>query len=299
LNKVGFWYGLLGVVSFSLTLPATRAAVLYLNPWIVGCGRPVMAAVMAAVLLFATGQRLPDRRYWKSFAIVICGVIFGVPILFAWGMDKVPASHGAITLALLPLATALAAVLRAGERPSKRFWIASVLGSASVLVFAMSRGAGGLHWADLILFLSVVASAVGYAEGARLTRVFPGWQVISWALVMGAPFLVLPLAFLVRAHGLTAPPSAWCGFVYVCVVSQFTGMFAWYKGLAAGGIARVGQLQLVQPFCTLLFSALFLKETITFAMLLAAAVVVASVAIGKNAPVENTHHSMAEEGARW
>jgi drug/metabolite transporter (DMT)-like permease len=297
-RRAGIWYGLLGSVSFSLTLPATRAAVLYLHPWVVALGRPVIAAILAAGLLIATGQRLPERRYWKSFAIVVCSIVFGVPLLFAWGMDKVPASHGGITLGLLPLATALGAVLRAGERPSARFWIASVVGSLSVVVFAMNRGSGRLHWGDLILFLSVVASAVGYVEGARLTRVFTGWQVISWALVMGSPFLVVPLALAVRRYGLAAPPLAWGGFFYLCVVSQFAGLFAWYKGLALGGIARVGQLQLLQPFCTLLFSALFLGESITLAMLLAAAVVVASVAIGKNAPIQGPHRPLTQDSTR-
>jgi drug/metabolite transporter (DMT)-like permease len=296
-STAGTLYGLLGVFSFSVTLPATRAAVLHLHPLVVGLGRPVVAAVLAAGLLVASGQRPPELRYWKNFAIVVCGVVFGVPLLFAWGMYKLPASHGAITLALLPLATALAAVLRAGERPRLRFWIASAVGSTAVLAFALSRGAGRLQWGDIILFLSVVASAIGYAEGARLSRVFPGWQVMSWALVMGAPLLVVPLAFAILRYGLAAPPFAWGGFAYVCIVSQFTGMFAWYKGLASGGIARVGQLQLLQPFCTLMFSALLLGESITFPMLLAAAVVVGSVAIGKSAPIDMPHQFVADDPA--
>jgi drug/metabolite transporter (DMT)-like permease len=297
-RAVGTWYGLLGMLSFSLTLPATRAAVLYLDPWVVGLGRPVLAAVLAAVLLVVTGQRPPARRYWRQFVPVVCGVVFGVPVLFAWGMDKLPASHGAITLALLPLATALVAVLRAGERPSRCFWIATAVGSAAVLAFAIGRGAGRLRWADVILFLSVVASAVGYTEGARLSRVFRGWQVMCWALVMGAPFLIIPLAFAVRAHGVSAPPFAWGGFAYVCVVSQFAGMFAWYKGLASGGIARIGQLQLLQPFCTLFFSALLLKEVITLPMVLAAAVVVGSVAIGKSSRIQISRASVAKDPAQ-
>ena len=292
-KAVGTGYGLIGMTSFSLTLPATRVAVLHLHPMVVGLGRPVIAACLAALLLAFTRTAFPPRQYWKNFALVVIGVVFGVPLTFAWGMYTLPASHGAITLALLPLATALVATIRAGERPSKRFWVATLVGSAAVLVYALSSGAGRIVPGDWILFVSVAASALGYAEGARLARLMPEWQVMSWALVIGAPFLLAPLILETRAHGLQAPTSAWVGFAYVCVVSQWLGMFAWYKGLAAGGISRVGQLQLLQPFCTVFFSALLLKETVTVSMLFAAVVVVGAVAVGRSAAVGIASESAA------
>lgn len=288
-KTIGTLYGALGMVSFSLTLPATRAAVLHLHPAVVAFGRPVVAGVLAAALLIITRQRPPDRRYWKSFVLIIIGVVIGVPLTFAWGMHALPSAHGAITLGLLSLATALVATLRAGERPSKRFWAASAVGSAAVLTFAWINGAGHIQPGDIILLLSVAASALGYAEGARVAREIPGWQVMSWALVFGAPLHIVPLALAVRAHPLTAPPSAWAAFAYVCVVSQWLGMFAWLKGLSTGGIARIGQLQLLQPFCTLAFAAVLLGETVTASMIVAAVVVVAAVAVARNAPVEHRH----------
>ncbi len=284
-RTIGTVYGLIGMLSFSLTLPATRAAVLHLHPAVVAFGRPVLAALLAGTLLLATGQRFPDRRYWKSFALVVIGVVIGVPLTFAWGMHSLPSSHGAITLALLPLATALVATIRAGERPSFRFWAASAVGSLAVLLFARTSGAGHIQVGDVILLLSVAASALGYAEGARLARVMPGWQVMSWALVFGAPFHLIPLALAIYEHGLVAPASSWVGLVYIAVVSQWLGMFAWYKGLSVGGIARIGQLQLLQPFCTLLFAALLLGESVTVSMLIAASVVVGSVAVSRSATV--------------
>jgi drug/metabolite transporter (DMT)-like permease len=274
------------MVSFSLTLPATRAAVLHLHPAVVAFGRPVVAAMLAGTLLIASGQRPPQRRYWKSFVLIVIGVVIGVPLTFSWGMRALPSAHGAITLGLLPLATALVATLRAGERPSKRFWAASLAGSATVLTFAAINGAGHIQPGDIILLLSVAASALGYAEGARIARQIPGWQVISWALVFGAPVHLVPLTLAIREHGLSAPPSAWAGFAYICVVSQWLGMFAWYKGLAAGGIARIGQLQLLQPFCTLLFAVVLLGETITAPVIAAAVIVFAAVALAGKAPVE-------------
>lgn len=282
------------MITFSLTLPATRAAVLYLHPMVVGIGRPVIAGLLAAILLIATRAGLPPRQYWKNFLLVVIGVVIGVPLTFAWGMYSLPAAHGAITLALLPLATALVATIRAGERPSPRFWLATLVGSSAVLGYALISGAGKIVPGDLILFLSVAASALGYAEGARLTRIFPGWQVMSWALVMGSPLLLVPLVFAIRAYGLKAPLSAWSGFAYVCVVSQWLGMFAWYKGLATGGISRVGQLQLLQPFCTVFFSALLLRESVTLSMILAAVVVVGSVAVGRTAAIRIASESAAE-----
>lgn len=291
-KTIGTVFGALGMVSFSLTLPATRAAVLHLHPAVVAFGRPVVAAMLAGALLLLTGQRPPDRRYWKSFVLIVIGVVVGVPLTFAWGMHALPSAHGAITLGLLPIATAMVATLRAGERPSKRFWAASIVGSAAVLAFAWINGAGHIQAGDLILLLSVAASALGYAEGARVAREIPGWQVMSWALVFGAPLHIIPLALAIHAYGLSgAPPSAWAAFAYVCVISQWLGMFAWYKGLAAGGISRIGQLQLLQPFCTFVFAAALLGETITAAMVVAAFVVFAAVAVARNAPVELRHGS--------
>jgi drug/metabolite transporter (DMT)-like permease len=285
------------MLSFSLTLPATRAAVLYLDPAVVAFGRPLSAGVLAAILLLTTGQRSFPRRYWRNFLLVALGAGIGVPLTFAWGMHSLPSAHGAITLALLPLGTALVATLRAGERPSIRFWAASVVGSGAVLAFAEIKGAGHIQLADFILLLSVAASALGYAEGARLTRVMPGWQVMSWALVLTLPVHVVPFLLAARAHGLSAPTRAWAGFIYIAVVSQWTGMFAWLRGLSSGGISRIGQMQLAQPFCTLLFSALLLGESITPAMLVAAAVVVGAVAVGRRASIEVREESLVRDNS--
>lgn len=284
-EAAGLWYGLLGVLSFSLTFPATRAAVAYLDPSVVGLGRALVAALLAALLLAATRQRWPSRAELRHLAIVVAGVIFGFPFLSAWALRQVPSAHGAIVIGLLPLATALVATLLGGERPSWQFWLAGLVGSAAVLGFAVSSGAGGLHAADLALLGAVVAGAFGYAEGARLARTLGSWQVICWALVFAAPLLSIPVGLAIWQHGLAAPPSAWVGFGYVAVVSQFLGFFAWYRGLALGGVARVSQLQLLQPFLTLIASALLLHEQITAGTIAVALLVVAAVAAGRRAPV--------------
>ncbi len=284
-DTLGLLLGSLGLLAFSLTLPMTRLAVGSLDPTIVGLGRSLVAAVLAAIYLRATRQPKPTRRQWGSLALVAGGVVLGFPLLSAWATVRLPAAHGAIILGVLPLLTALAGVLRAGERPSRGFWLAGLAGSAVVIGFALSQGAGGLQVADVVLLGAVAAAALGYAEGGRLAREMGGAQVICWALLLAVPFVALPVLQAVGAHGLSAPPAAWVGFAYVALISQFLGMFAWYRGMALAGVARVGQLQLLQPFLTLIWSAALLGEVITPPMLVAAGLVLIIVALGRRAGV--------------
>ncbi len=280
-EMLGLCYGFLGVLGFSLTLPATRAAVSTLDPTIVGLGRAIVASVLAMTVLWATHQPIPVRKHWGSLLIVAAGVIFGFPLLSAWAMQQLPAAHGAVVTGLIPLATAIIATVRMGERPSLKFWIASIVGSTTIVLFAIASGAGRIQPADVALLGAVVAAAFGYAEGGQLARILGGWQVICWALVLAAPILVFPVAIAALQHGLVASPTAWLGFAYVSIISQFLAFFAWYHGMGIAGIARVSQLQLLQPFLTILFSVLLLGETITPLMLGAACIVITSVALSK------------------
>lgn len=259
-NFEGLAFGFIGVLGFSFTLPATRMAVISLDPLIVGLGRALIAACLAAPLLFITKQKKPTRTQWRSIAVVLVGVIIGFPLLTAWAMRLVPASHGAIFLGLLPLATAITGSIRAHERPSPIFWYASAVGSLSVIVYALITGGGNFHPADWALLGAVVLAALGYAEGARIAREIGGWQVICWALLLSVPLLTWPVGFAIATHGLNANATSWAGFAYVSLVSMFLAFFAWYHGLAVGGVAQVSQLQLLQPFLTLGFSAVFLGE---------------------------------------
>lgn len=284
-ETLGLFYGFLGVLTFSLTLPATRVAVAEFDATVVGLGRAVVAALLAATLLKVTRQPVPARRHFASLGVIAMGVIVGFPLLSAWAMRALPASHGAIVLGILPLATAMAGALRAGDRPSPAFWLCSSLGSAIVVSFAILSGGGHLQIADLALLGAVGAAAIGYGEGGRLSRELGGWQVICWALVLSAPFLAVPVALSVIQHGLHGSLQAWVGFGYVSVFSMFLGFFAWYHGLAIGGVARVSQVQLLQPFLTLFASAVLLHEPVTVLTITTALVVVALVALGKKAPI--------------
>jgi drug/metabolite transporter (DMT)-like permease len=254
--------GLTGVAMFSLTLPMTRLAVVDLDPIWIGLARALVAAIPAAAWLAWRRAPWPSRAMLPRLAIVAGGVIVGFPALSSLAMRHTDASHGAVVLGVLPLATALAGAWLAGERPSRRYWVCAVIGAALVCGFALRAGGGALQFADGLLVLAVLAAAVGYAEGARLAARIGGPETICWALVAAAPVLALPVAWLTWRHGIDARPSAWLGFAYVAIFSQFLGFFAWYGGLALGGIARVSQVQLLQLFMTLAFAALVGGESL-------------------------------------
>jgi drug/metabolite transporter (DMT)-like permease len=282
-RRAGLLYGLVGVAAFSLTLPATRVAVAELDPVFVGLGRALVAALLAGVVLVATRTPFPGRRALPRLALVAGGVVIGFPLFSAWAMRHVPAAHGAVVVGLLPLATAITGAWLAHERPPLLFWLSAVAGSAVVVAFALWQGGGAPQPADALLLLAVAAAAVGYAEGGRLARTLGAWQVICWALVLSAPLLVLPTLWAADGRLATASAAAWAGFAYVSVVSMFLGFFAWYRGLALGGIGAVGQVQLLQPFLTIFASAWLLGERIDAATLIAAAAVIAAIAIGRRA----------------
>ncbi|OYD75927.1 Permease of the drug/metabolite transporter (DMT) superfamily [Burkholderia sp. YR290] len=285
----GMLLGLIGVVIFSLTLPMTRIVVAEFSPLLNGLGRALAAAVPAAVLLAVRREKLPTWPQLKNLAVVSLGVIVAFPVFSAWAMKTVPASHGAVVNGLQPLCVAIYAAWLSHERPSKAFWTSAIAGSAIVIAFALQAGGGALQSGDLLMLVAVGIGALGYAEGARLARQIGGWQVICWALVVSAPFLLIPVAWLGWEQHVTHPgPVAlktWLAFGYVTVFSQFIGFFAWYAGLAMGGTARVGQVQLLQIFFTMAFSALFFGENVAPITWIFAAAVIATVMLGRKAAV--------------
>jgi len=282
-ERRGLVFGGLGVLAFSFTLPATRVAVADLDSTFVGLGRALVAAALAAALLLWKRERVPERRLWPRISIVAVGVVVGFPLFTALALRDLPSAHSAVIVGILPAATAAMAVLRGGERPSAGFWLACACGLVSVLVFAVVEGAGRPRVADVLVLVAVALCAVGYAEGGALAREIGGWRVICWALIFAAPFILPAVLFsLARtgvSEGLSGGTGAWLGFAYVSVVSMFLGFFAWYAGLAAGGVASVGQIQLVQPVLTVLWSAALLGEEVTLYTFLAALLVLSSVAL--------------------
>jgi drug/metabolite transporter (DMT)-like permease len=273
--------GALGVLAFSLSLPATRVAVQELDPWFVAFARAVGAALLAAAYLRGTGAPWPAAAQRRRLVIVAGGVVVGFPLFTSLALTSETAAHGAVVIAVLPAMTAVFAVLRAGERPPPLFWVASGTGLVAVLVFLAAGGGLGNSWsgADLLLVLAVVVCGLAYAEGGALARDLGGARTICWALLLALPVTVPVMLVTAVLHPPHAGPAAWAGFGYLTTISMFLGFFAWYAGLARGGIARVGQIQLAQPVMTLSWSALLLGETVTVASLGAAAVVLTCVVL--------------------
>lgn len=274
----GVVLGALGVLGFSFSLPATKLAVADLDPWFVAFGRAAVAGVLAILVLRLQHAARPTGAQWRSLALVAIGVVVGFPLCTSLALEHRPAGQSAVVIAVLPAATAVMAVARAGERPGRRFWVASSAGLVTALVFAATRGAGGLAPADGLLLLAVVVCALGYAEGGKLSRDLGGPQTICWALVLSLPLTVGVTALSAAGGGAAGgSATAWLCFAYVSLISMFLGFFAWYAGLARGGVARIGQVQLAQPVLSLGWAALVLGEHIGPAEAATAAAILACV----------------------
>lgn len=281
----GYGYGLLGVVVFSLTLPMTRVAVAELPPLLVGLGRALLAAVPALALLWLTRSRRPDRREWPGVILAAIGIVVGWPLASSLAMQTVASSHGAVFNGLLPLSTAVFAAWRSGERPSPAFWGWAMVGAALVCAFALREGQGSLAIGDFWLLLAVLLGGMGYAEGARASRTLGGWRTICWALAISAPVLVVPVGWMAAQQADWPGADVIWASAYLAFGSMFLGFFAWYRGLAVGGIARVGQIQLLQPFLTVLAATLFFGESVDPVTFLFAAAVIVVIAGGRRAIV--------------
>ena len=289
-ERRGLWIGFIGVAIFALTLPMTRLAVgtpdaPLMSGVFIALGRATVAGVLSALLLFATRAPLPRREDLLPLAITAGGVVFGFPLFTSVAMRYVEAVHASVIVGVLPLATALVGALLHRQRPSAGFWLCAALGSALVAGFAILRSGSGLklHFADLLLLIAMACAAVGYAYGARLSQRMRAEHVICWALVLSLPITVpVSIATFPTAP---VPASAWWAFAYVAVFSMWIGFFAWYRGLALGGTVRVSQVQLVQPFLSMLFAVPLLGERLDLQTLAFALAVIATVFAGKKMPV--------------
>ncbi|MEQ1535828.1 MAG: DMT family transporter [Burkholderiaceae bacterium] len=310
--KAGLWLGLLGVTLFAATLPMTKLAVgtvadPQLTPWFITFGRAAVAGLLSILYLLRQYIRrlepdlhpknvkkmvwkLPTAAEWGLLAFTALGVVVGFPLFMSLALQYVPSTHGAVVTGLLPLTTAVVAALWFKQKPSTGFWLCAVLGTLLVLGFMVLRSADAtghvsLHTADVFLLLAMLSASLGYIGGARLTPSLGAERVICWVLVLSLPITV-PMTWLNLPPNLAAiHPSSWWAFAYVAVFSMWLGFFAWYRGLALGGAVRVSQVQLVQPFLSLLFAVPLLGEKIDTMTLGFALAVIATVFVGKKMPV--------------
>ena len=281
IHRSGLLWAFLGVLLFSFSLPLTKVAVGGFSPYLTATGRAVIAAALALVLLGIRRVRFPARQHVRPLVFTMLGAVFGWPILLALALERTTSAHAAVIAAFMPLTTALFAVLRTHERVAPQFWWAAGAGTGALVVFALSRGgAEGGDWiADLLIVGAVISSSWCYVEGAAITKVMPGWQVISWVVVLALP-VTLPASVVL--YGATSgsydtTTAEWGALILLGLSSMYLGFFAWYRGLSLAGAAHGGQVQQVQPLLTLLWSALLLGEVVTLGTVAAALAVVACV----------------------
>lgn len=284
-NAAAVLLGLTAVGIFAGTLPATRVAVTELSPIFVTVGRAALAGALALVALAITRTPLPSREDLPVFAGVAVCLTFGFPIFMGLAMLTVPSGHGGVVLAILPVAVTACAALFGNEAPGGRFWALTILGAAVVFIYTANHAGWALRWGDIFLVLASIIAAVGYTLSGRMVRrQYAGWQVISWALILALPFTL-------TASVMTAPinwpqsVSVTVSFLYLGMFSMFLGFFFFNKAMALGGIAKIGQLQLIQPFVTLLIAAVLLGEVIDIDSIVFAVLVVAIVAAAQRQKV--------------
>ncbi|MBP1163976.1 MULTISPECIES: DMT family transporter [unclassified Chryseobacterium] len=266
-NISGWINGFIGVVLFSGGLPATKLAVMEMSPTFVTVVRAAVAGVLALIVLWVGKEKRPVKEQFVPLLLVSLGCVVGFPLLSALALQYLTSAHSIVFLGMLPLATAIFGVFRGGERPHPIFWFFSIVGSLLVIGYAVSQGISASPIGDILMLLAVILCGMGYAEGAKLSKTLGGWQVISWALVLALPVMI-PLFFIYFPEDIGHVSfQGWFGLGYISLFSMFIGFIFWYKGLAQGGIATVGQLQLLQPFFGLALAAWLLHEQVSMGML--------------------------------
>ena len=273
--------GFIGILIFSLTLPVTKIAVLTFNPYFIAFGRACLAGLFALAYLLYTRAPLPSKADLAKIAVIALGVVFGFPIFTTVAMEEGSSSHGAVILGMMPLATTVIGVIRFKERPSIGFWLVSILGAGLVMTYALLKSSGSLSYIDGLLVLGGICACIGYVEGGELSRRMNPRAVISWALLISLPINIIATYFTFSPAYWSADAIALTSFIYLSLFPMYLGFFFWYEGLAIGGIARVSQVQLVQPFCTLLAASFFLGDPLTAMNMVFAFLVVSTVVLSK------------------
>ncbi len=281
----GILLGFIGIAIFSLTLPATRFITPYFDPIFIGLGRASVAAIFAAIILFFFKPPLPNKQQLKYLIVTASGVVIGFPVLTSWAMKTVHASHAGVVIAIIPLLTAIIATLISKERPSKCFWLISFIGTTIVVSYTLLQGNLRFQTGDLLLLAGSLLGALGYAVGGKVSQQLGGWQVICWVLLISFPFIIVPTLLNQPEDYTTIPTEVWLSFTYLALMSQLFGFFLWYKGLAIGGIARVSQVQLSQPFLTIIASIILLNEHFNSTTFLFAIGIVLVIAISRKMPI--------------
>jgi drug/metabolite transporter (DMT)-like permease len=278
--------GFVGIAIFSLTLPFTQMAVNEMSPFFLAFGRASIAGICALILLLFNKSKFPNRVQIKKLIIIVVGVVYGFPIFTSIAMTTLPSSHSGIVLGILPLAMSLFAAIKYKEKPSLSFWLTSIFGTFMVISYTFMDNDGSLMIEDLWLLFAILFAAIGYSEGGILSKEMGSIAVISWALVISLPLNLFASYVFYETSYATISFQAFMSLMYVGLFSMFIGFFFWYKGIAIGGISRVGQVQLIQPFLTIIGAYFLTNEKITFLNILFALIVLIVIIIGRRTKID-------------
>jgi len=282
----GMLIGFVGILIFSLTLPVSKIAMLTFDPYFIAFGRACLAGLVALGYLAYKKAPLPSKKDLAKYIVIALGIVFGFPILTTLAMKEGSSSHGAVILGMMPLASTVIGVLRFKERPSLGFWFVSLFGATLVVVYALLKSAGSVTYIDGLLVFGGICACVGYVEGGELSRRVNPRIVISWSLAISLPINIVMTYLTFNADYWMADAIALTSFLYLSLFSMFLGFFFWYEGLAIGGIARVSQVQLIQPFCTLLAASILLGDHLTTLNVVFAFLVISTVILSKKMLVQ-------------
>ena len=284
----GMLIGLLGIMVLSLTLPVSKIAVVTFNPYFLTFGRALLAGLVALAYLYYKQAPIPSKSDFVKIILIALGVVIGFPIFTTLAMKDGSSSHGAVILGVMPLVTTVIGVIRFRERPSVGFWLVAILGAGLVIIYALLKSSGSFAYVDSLLILGGFCACIGYVEGGELSKKINPRTVISWALVISLPISTVLTYFSFDPMYLYSDATAWTSFVYLSLCPMFLGFFLWYEGLAIGGIARVSQVQLIQPFCTLLASNIILGEPLTPINMIFALLVVSTVILSRKMLIQRS-----------
>ena len=282
----GMLIGVIGITMFSLTLPFTQMAVKELSPFFVAFSRATIAGFCALILLILGKYKLPTKNQIKRLIIIAIGIVYGFPIFTSMAMTTLPSSHSGIVLGILPLTMSVLAAIRYKEKASLAYWITSIIGASLVITYAFIDNNGFLIKEDLWLLFAILFVSVGYSEGGNLSKEMGSIAVVSWALVLTLPFNIIATYFFYETSFSSVSLQALISLSYVGLFSMYIGFFFWYKGIAIGGISRVGQVQLIQPFLTIVAAFFLTNEKITFLNILFALMVLVVIIIGRKTKIE-------------
>ena len=282
----GMLIGFVGISIFSLTLPFTQMAVNEMSPFFVAFARATIAGICALILLIFTKSKFPNKIQIRRLIIIVIGVIYGFPIFTSIAMKTLPSSHSGIVLGILPLAMSLFAAIKYKEKPSSSFWMISIFGTFIVISYTFIDNNGSLMIEDLWLLFAILFAAIGYSEGGTLAKEMGSIGVISWALVISLPINLFASYLFYEINYASISFQAIISLTYVGLFSMFIGFFFWYKGIAIGGISRVGQVQLIQPFLTIVGAYFLTNEKITTLNILFAFMVLIVIIIGRKTKIQ-------------